>query len=163
MVRPGEGGFKWNAGDLPGNNGSATTLRRIPLTTLPSTQRTSARIAIGFALFLAIAEIVRNWGDWGFWPFWVVDYIAVALLLVGAMRSLRAGQASLWLSGAWGFTCAMFYGSFFSHVGELLADPNAADHGPIDHWRLTATIGVLFAITIAGLALSLVPDGSREG
>ena len=49
----------------------------------------SARIAIGFGAFLAVAEIVRNWGDWEPWPWWVVDYIAVALLLYGG----RAGAA----------------------------------------------------------------------
>ena len=120
-------------------------------------QRLSARIALGFAIFLAIAEVVRNWGDWGYWPFWVVDYIAVVLLLVGARQTLRGERAtpSPWLPGGWGFTCAMFYGSFFSHVAELRADPNAADHGPIEHRRLTITIGVLFAITILGFASSL--------
>ena len=119
-------------------------------------RRWSARLALGFAVFLAIAEVVRNWGDWGFWPFWLVDYLAVALLATGAWLTLRerAGGAA-WLAGGWGFTCAMFYMSFFSHVAELRADPNAADHGPIEHARLTATIGVLFAITIVGFALSL--------
>jgi hypothetical protein len=125
---------------------------------LPRTQRLSARIALGFAVFLAVAEVVRNWGDWGFWPFWVVDYIAVSLLAVGALRTLRGGGASLWLAGGWGFTCAMFYMSFFSHVAELRADANATDHGPIDHARLTITIGALFAITILGFALALIPD-----
>lgn len=126
--------------------------------TVSAWQRGSARLAIAFAVFLAVAEVVRNWGNWGFWPFWVVDYLAVALLAVGAVRTLRSGTASLWLSGGWGFTCAMFWMSYFSHVAELRADPNAADHGPIEHWRLTATIGFLFALTILGFALSLRPD-----
>ena len=62
------------------------------------------RMALPFALFLAVAEVVRNWGDWGFWPFWVVDYISVALLLWGwlAARSGQPSRASL-LAGAWGF------------------------------------------------------------
>jgi hypothetical protein len=125
---------------------------------LPAAQRLSARLAIGFAVFLAIAEVVRNWGSWGFWPFWVVDYLAVALLAAGAVRTLRARTASLWLSGGWGFTCAMFWMSFFSHVAELRADPNAPDHGPVEHGPLTAIIGALFAITILGFALSLARD-----
>jgi hypothetical protein len=131
--------------------------------TVPRTQRISAWLALAFAFFLAIAEIVRNRGDWGFWPFWVVDYLAVSLLAAGAWRTLRGGAASLWLSGGWGFTCAMFWMSFFSHVAELRADANAPDHGPIDHGRLTITIGVLFAITILGFALALVPDRSARG
>jgi hypothetical protein len=125
---------------------------------VPAAHGLSARIALGFAVFLAVAEVARNWGNWGFWPFWVVDYLAVALLLTGAVRTLRRGAASTWLSGGWGFTCAMFWMSFFSHVEQLRADANAPDHGPIDHWRLTITIGVLFAITIAGFALALLPD-----
>jgi hypothetical protein len=74
-------------------------------------------MALPFALFLGVAEVVRNWGDWGFWPFWVVDYIAVALLIWGwrARRSRHARSASL-LAGAWGFTCAMFYMAFFEHL-----------------------------------------------
>jgi hypothetical protein len=60
----------------------------------------SARLAIGFAVFLALAEIRRNWGDWGYAPFWIVDYIAVALLLYGGLRTVRRG-ASL------GFALAM--------------------------------------------------------
>jgi hypothetical protein len=70
--------------------------------------------------------VVRNWGDWGFGPFWVVDYIAVGLLLVAwqAVRRDRA-DASRWLAGAWGFTCALFYMSFFSHIASL----DRPDHG----------------------------------
>jgi hypothetical protein len=49
----------------------------------------------------------------------------------------------------------MFYMSFFSHVAELRANADAADHGPFDHWRLTATIGVLFALAVVGFATSL--------
>jgi hypothetical protein len=141
----------------------------MPAASRPSAgQRLSARIALGFAIFLAVAEAVRNWGDWGFWPFWVVDYIAVVLLAVGARKTLRASgpgpdsgaDAAAWLAGGWGFACAMFYMSFFSHVAELRADPNAADHGPIDHLPLTIAIGVLFAITVVGLATSLRPRDS---
>ena len=121
-------------------------------------QRASAKLAVGFGVFLAFAEVVRNWGDWGFWPFWVVDYIAVALLLAGARGTLRGeptAQSPL-LPGAWGFTCAMFYGSFFGHVAALRENATAADHGPIEHARLTWTIGVLFALTVVGFALSLI-------
>lgn len=118
--------------------------------------RLAPRLAIGFALFLAVAEVVRNWGDWGYWPFWVVDYIAVALLLVGARLASRpaATRRMAPLAGAWGFTCAMFYGSFFSHL-EMLSRQEA-DHGPVDHTALTVIIGVLFALTVVGFGLSLV-------
>jgi hypothetical protein len=114
----------------------------------------SARMAIGFAIFLALAEVARNWGDWGFWAWWVVDYIAVALLAYGGWTTLRAGaRAGLPpLCAGWGFACAMFYGSFFSHV-QRISEP---DHGPFDQVPLTITIGVLFLVTITGLLLSLM-------
>jgi hypothetical protein len=118
----------------------------------------SARLALGFAIFLALAEIRRNWGDWGYWPFWVVDYIAVALLLVGWRKALSTPPSLRGpgiLCGAWGFTCAMFYASFFSHMEHI----GAPDHGPDDPIALTITIGVLFAITIIGFALALVGAG----
>jgi hypothetical protein len=111
-----------------------------------------ARLALPFGVFLGVAEIVRNWGDWSFWPFWVVDYIAVALLLWGWLsvrRSEAGGYAAL--SGGWGFTCAMFYMSFFSHLSQL----DSPDHGPIDHRLLTIVVGILFAITIVGFASAL--------
>lgn len=115
--------------------------------------RVAARLAIGFAAFLAVAEVVRNWGDWGYWPFWLVDYLSVALLLFGARQALRPlpWRRTAPLAGAWGFTCAMFYLSFFSHLEHL----QAPDHGPIDPLPLTVAIGVLFVVTVVGLLLSL--------
>ncbi len=112
----------------------------------------SARLALPFAVFLGIAEIVRNWGDWGFWPFWVVDYIAVALLLLGwwSVQRRRVGAHAA-LSGGWGFTCAIFYMSFFGHLSQL----DSPDHGPIEHRVLTVIIGILFAITMVGFASAL--------
>ncbi len=101
-------------------------------------RRLGFRIALPFALFLGIAEVVRNWGDWGFWPFWVVDYIAVALLIWAwwAVRSRKAGGTSL-LAGAWGFTCAMFYMGFFAHLESL----GVPERGPIEQRPLTLING----------------------
>ena len=60
-------------------------------------------------------------------------------------------------AGAWGFTCAMFYMSFFTHIAQL----NRPDHGPIEHTTLTTIIGVLFALTVFAFVCSLV--GYRGG
>ena len=120
----------------------------------------SARLALGFPIFLALAEIRRNWGDWGYAPFWVVDYIAVALLLVGWRKAVSRPTARGvgLLCGAWGFTCAMFYASFFSHL-QRFGEP---DHGPDDPIALTVVIGVLFALTIVGFGLALAGASSRD-
>jgi hypothetical protein len=114
----------------------------------------SARLAIGFAVFLALAEIRRNWGDWGYAPFWIVDYIAVALLLYGGLRTLRrgAGAGLPALAGGWGFACAMFYASFFAHL-EHFGEP---ERGPVEPVALTLTIGALFVLTILGFALAML-------
>lgn len=99
--------------------------------------RFSRRLAIGFGVFLAIIEIFYNWENPSWWPFILVDYLAVALLLVGAFRS------NVVLVAGWGFTCAMFYMSFFVGI-ELEQDA-----------FVVSAKGVLFAITIAGLLLAL--------
>ena len=119
----------------------------------------AARLAMPFAIFLAIAEVIRNWGAWGFWPLWVVDYIAVGLLLT-AWQAWRRGRdnAPVLLAGAWGFTCAMFYMSFFLHLSQI----NTPDRGPIAHPTLTSIIGLLFAVTVVGLVGSLVNIGRRR-
>jgi hypothetical protein len=119
----------------------------------------NARLAIGFAVFLALAEIRRNWGDWGYAPFWIVDYLAVGLLLFGGLRTLRRGREAglAALTGGWGFTCAMFYASFFSHLQHI----DQPDRGPVEQLPLTIIIGVLFAITVAGFGMALA-DGARR-
>lgn len=120
-------------------------------------QRVGARLAVSFALFLALAETARNWGNWQWWPFWLVDYIASALLLAGGLSTLRrAGWGPRWLAGGWGFASAMFYMSFWSHIEEL---ERPAD-GNLAQTPLTIAIGVLWVLTLVGLALSLV--GARD-
>lgn len=114
-------------------------------------QKTAAYLAAAFAAFLAIAETVRNWGDWQWWPFWLVDYVAAILLVSGAVLTLRgAPLGPRVLAGAWGFTSAMFYMSFWSHVARLgqPADGNVA--GP-----LTVIVGIMGAVALTGFVLSL--------
>lgn len=116
------------------------------------------RLAVAFGLFLAVAETARNWGNWQWWPFWLVDYLAVALLLAGARLASRgAPGGTAMLAGAWGFTTAMFYSSFWSHI-ERAGQP--AD-GNLAQEPLTVVIGALWVITIAGFGLALA--GARRG
>ncbi len=115
--------------------------------------RLSAYLAILFGLTLAIGELARNWGDWQWWPFWLVDYIAAALLIFGAIRFILKHERH-WLTGGWGFTSAMFYMSFFSHVARLREQ--AGGHtGPMDEQALTNIIGVMTATAFAGFVLTL--------
>lgn len=128
------------------------------LTSAPSrASRAAARLAVGFGIFLAVAETARNWGDWQWWPFWLVDFIAAALLVAGGrltLRGRRGGNAVL--CGAWGFATAIFYASFFSHVEDF----HLPAEGNFDQGPLTVAIGLLWVVTIAGLGLALV--GARR-
>ena len=120
------------------------------------TAKISAWLAVAFGAFLSVAEIARNWGNWEYWPFWLIDYIAVALLLLGGIAVIRGDRAGRWLAAAWGFATAMFYGSFFDHLHDVMnntVDPADVAREP----RLTIIIGVLFALTLIGFALALWP------
>ncbi|MEM9937235.1 MAG: hypothetical protein AAF768_00170 [Pseudomonadota bacterium] len=118
--------------------------------------RLSAILALAFGGFLFVAEIVRNWGDWQWWPFWVVDYIAAGLLIFGGQRALNTGTVR-WLTGGWGFTAAMFWMSFFSHIDQLRRE--ADEHnGPVDETVLTTIIGVMLVVALVGFLGSLLGD-----
>ena len=117
--------------------------------------RNSAFLALGFGVFLAIAEIVRNWGDWQAWPFWIVDFIAAGALVWGGLRTLSQGSSRL-LSAAWGFTVGIFWMSFFSHTAALsqgTAETYAS--GAVPESLLTLIIGGMLLAAIAGLMMSL--------
>lgn len=121
--------------------------------------RVSAWLAIAFGTLLAVLEIARNWGDWQWWPFWVVDYAAAALLLYGGIAALNR-RGTGWLAAGWGFACALFWGSFFGHY-ETVREGIVREP---DEEQLTLIIGIMFAITVGGLAATLVglrPTGDR--
>lgn len=116
----------------------------------------SAYTAITFGIFLSVAEAYRNWGDWQWWPFWAVDYAAALLLIIGGGMVLR-GRAKHWLTGGWGFTSAMFYMSFFSHVERLRGEAGRAygPDGSLTEDSLTQAIGLMLAIALLGFIASL--------
>ncbi len=117
----------------------------------------SAWLAVAFGLFLSVAEIARNWGNWEYWPFWLIDYIAVALLLIGGVAVLRGDRAGRWLAAGWGFATAMFYGSFFGHLHAVMNHTVDAADQPREP-RLTIIIGIMFVFTLIGLTLALWPS-----
>jgi len=124
----------------------------------------SAWLALAFGTFLAVAEALRNSGEVQWWPFWVVDFIAVALLQWGAISILwvPSQRSTAVLTAAWGFACAMFYMSLFGHISDLLGTgtevANTNAQSALDEPGLTIVIAVMFAITLAGLATSLLAD-----
>jgi len=80
--------------------------------------------ALGFGVFLALAETVRRWGNWPFLPFLLDDWIAGLFLVYGAVKSRRD-----WAHGrpiqaaAWAFTSGMMYMSFFGHLEHWSRPP----------------------------------------
>lgn len=120
--------------------------------------KASAWLALAFGVFLAVAEAARNWPNRQWWPFWVVDYIAAGLLIVGAALVLRGARGGVrWLAGAWGFACAMFWMSFFGHLGDALA---AVETAPRER-MLMLIIGAMFVLTILGFTTSLSARDSK--
>jgi peptidoglycan/LPS O-acetylase OafA/YrhL len=121
--------------------------------------RAAAHLALVFGAFLALAELARNWGNWQWWPFWLVDFIAAGLLVAGASRTLRErpGGGAL-LAGAWGFTTAMFYMSFWSHIEHI----DEAAEGNLAQGPLTSIIGVLWIVTLVGFGLTLAAVRRRD-
>lgn len=113
----------------------------------------SPRLALGYGIFLALAETVRRWGNWPFLPFVLDDWIAGLFLVYGAVRADRD-----WPSGrpvqaaAWAFASGMMYMSFFGHVEHWAQPPEG---GWVPHGALLAIIGALFATALAGLVSTL--------
>ena len=117
--------------------------------------RNSGILALGFGAVLAIAEIIRNWGDWQAWPFWIVDFIAAGALIWGGLRTLSQGSSRL-LSAAWGFTVGIFWMSFFCHT-QALSEGTTQTYasGAVSEGVLTLIIGAMLVAAIAGLVMSL--------
>jgi hypothetical protein len=122
----------------------------------------SPRFALGFGIFLALAETARRWGNWPFLPFLLDDWIAGLFLIYGAVRSRRDWPTGRPFQAAgWAFTSGLMYGSFFSHLEHWSQPPEA---GWIPHGMLVAIIGVLFAMALSGLGSTLLTSrGSAEG
>lgn len=130
----------------------------------------AAWLALAFGTFLAVAEAVRNSGVVQWWPFWVVDYLAVALLMGGAVAILwrKSSRGIALLTAGWGFACAMFYMSFFSHLSDLQENNTAAlvqtnAESAVQEPTLTIIIGALFAVTVIGLVTSLIAAARSGG
>ena len=117
----------------------------------------SPLFALGFGLFLALAETCRRWGNWPFLPFLLDDWIAGLLLVYGAVRARRN-----WATGrpyqvaGWAFTSGMMYMSFFGHLEHWSQPPEG---GWVPHGALVGIIGVLFALALSGLGSTLLTAG----
>jgi len=108
-------------------------------------------------VFLKVARVLRQ-PEW--WPFFLYDYIAAAMLVVGAIAVLRGGRGGRWLAAGWGFGTAMAYGSFFGHLERWLTKS-----GPDLSFERTMSYsaGGLVAVNAVGLALALYQQRREAG
>ena len=96
-----------------------------------------------------------------FLPMLLVDYIAVALNLFAAWRSLRCRSASAagLLAGAWGFTFCLNYVAFFLRVEDRV-EGAAAVTGEPD--AVVVVLGGLLVLSGAAFAVSLFLANPRR-
>lgn len=110
-------------------------------------------VAVLLALSLMIGECWRSWGADRPVVFVLDDQLMGGFLLAAAwaVRS-ETGLSRAAFSAAWGVVVGMLYGSFFGKV----FDPARSDSGNWDFGVLTALIGLAFAVSLLGLAFSLL-------
>jgi len=114
-------------------------------------QKISSWLAIVLSAIGAPLKIVRVMRQSEPLPSMAYDYIALALLVIGAVLVLR-GRGGRWLAAGWGFGCAMFYGSLTSHYWTMTHNP--ADPA-FEHTMVTST-SIFLALNVIGLALALM-------
>jgi hypothetical protein len=111
-------------------------------------------LALLLGIALPLTEAIRlRINAWGNWPFWANDYILGAFLLYAFWKTRRdyaRGQSVL--AAAWGLACGMLYMSFFSH---LVRSRGPFSNTSLSNDLLTGLTGLGFAISIAGIVLSM--------
>lgn len=123
----------------------------------------SRTMAWVLGIFFPLVEMWRRsaeLGQLGRWPAILDDFLMGALLLAGAFSSRRRAQdGQTLLAAAWGFACAMMYGSFFGQLGKL----QQADPSGFPAECVVAVKALLLALCIAGLVSTLrfKPDRAR--
>lgn len=122
---------------------------------------------LGALVVYVPAETYVSWpgglGD----PFYLVDAIAMALLLWGAVHSLRARPRSApgVLCGAFGWAAANGWRATFGRVAELHAG-GELDYGPGEAWVVGAASAlalIFFAALLALAALNARSPGDEVG
>lgn len=90
-----------------------------------------------------------------FLPMLIVDYIAVSLLVYGALKTLKTHTAVGLLCGAWGFEFCLNYRTLFHRVEKLQSGIGLDDHA-IDTTAYVLAVLMVFSVTMFLLTLYAV-------
>lgn len=114
--------------------------------------RAAAVWALLTGFVLASLELQANWGDWQWWPWWLVDFVAAALLIVGAIKTLRCDQdGRIWLAAGWSFTLGM---AWMSLAGNMEVGPDSGSNTRLGGFYVIA-VAALVASSLIGMLLTL--------
>ncbi len=117
-------------------------------------------LAVLLALSLMVGEAWRSWGAGRPAYAWLDDQIMGAMLLAGAWAMARDTLARrAFFAAGWGVNAGMLYGSFFGKLFE----PARTNAGNFDLVLLTWLVGLAFAVSIAGMILTITLPQQREG
>lgn len=117
-------------------------------------------LAVLLALSLMVGEAWRSWGAGRPAYAWLDDQIMGAMLLAGAWAMARDTLARrAFFAAGWGVNAGMLYGSFFGKVFE----PQRTNAGNFDLGVLIWLVGLAFAVSIAGMILTITLPQQREG
>lgn len=117
-------------------------------------------LAVLLALSLMVGEAWRSWGSGRPAYAWLDDQIMGAMLLAGAWSMARDTLARrAFFAAGWGVNAGMLYGSFFGKLFE----PERTNAGNFDLAVLTWLVGLAFAVSIAGMILTITLPQQREG
>lgn len=94
---------------------------------------------------LAMAGVKFALAETLWWPFTIIEYVAAALLMAGALLALRRGHAAL-LGISWGLTAGITWSTLFHHLQEH-ASAGALEFG----------LGALLIAAIGGAVLMALP------
>tara|TARA_R110000824_G_scaffold390760_4_gene587624 strand:+ start:44075 stop:44449 length:375 start_codon:yes stop_codon:yes gene_type:complete len=110
-------------------------------------------VAVLLGSTLMIGELIRSWGMERPLVFVLDDFcIGIPLVVTAWLMSKDTKSRRAAFAGAWGATAGMLYPSFF---GKLVEQDAGAAATNIPFHTLTAIIGLLFALSLAGLVASV--------
>ena len=106
--------------------------------------KTSAILAVITGLSLAVIKLLLAENLW--WPFAIVEYLAAALLFVGAVMAWRSGRVAVLCSG-WGFTGGITWSTLVHHLQDR-GSPGPVEYG-LSLLLVTVVIGIAVSIPLA--------------